>query len=48
MEYGDVKMLTFKNVTFRYPEDSEAMMTNLSFHVDRGELCIADRCQWLR
>lgn len=30
-------MLTFKNVTFRYPEDSEAMMTNLSFHVDRGE-----------
>jgi len=37
MEYGDVKMLTFKNVTFRYPEDSEAMMTNLSFHVDRGE-----------
>ena len=30
-------MLTFKNVTFRYPEDSEAMMTNLSFHVERGE-----------
>lgn len=30
-------MLTFKNVTFRYPEDSEAMMTDLSFHVDRGE-----------
>lgn len=30
-------MLTFKNVTFRYPEDKEAMMTNLSFQVDQGE-----------
>jgi putative hydroxymethylpyrimidine transport system ATP-binding protein len=30
-------MLTFKNVTFRYPEDKEAMMTDLSFHVDKGE-----------
>lgn len=30
-------MLTFKNVTFRYPEDKEAMMKNLSFKVERGE-----------
>lgn len=37
MEYGDVKMLTFKNVTFQYPEDKEAMMKGLSFHVDKGE-----------
>ena len=29
-------MLTFKNVTFRYPEDETAMMENLSFHVERG------------
>ena len=37
VEYGDVKMLTFKNVTFRYPEDKEAMMTDLSFHVVPGD-----------
>lgn len=30
-------MLTFKNVTFCYPEDKEAMMKNLSFKVERGE-----------
>ncbi|MEI3267398.1 MAG: ATP-binding cassette domain-containing protein [Frisingicoccus sp.] len=30
-------MLTFKNVTFQYPEDKEAMMKGLSFHVDKGE-----------
>ena len=30
-------MLTFKNVTFRYPEDKEAMMKDLSFQVERGE-----------
>lgn len=30
-------MLTFKDVTFRYPEDKEAMMTDLSFQVERGE-----------
>ena len=29
-------MLTFKNETFRYPEDETAMMENLSFHVERG------------
>ena len=29
-------MLTFKDVTFKYPEDKENMMTNLSFHVDKG------------
>ena len=30
-------MLTFKDVTFRYPEDKEAMMTDLSFQVEQGE-----------
>lgn len=30
-------MLEFKNVTFQYPEDDDAMMRDLSFHVDRGE-----------
>lgn len=30
-------MLTFNNVTFRYPEDKEAMMTDLSFHVAAGD-----------
>lgn len=30
-------MLTFNNVTFRYPEDKEAMMTDLSFHVAEGD-----------
>lgn len=29
-------MLTFKNVTFRYSEDEEAMMEDLSFEVERG------------
>ncbi|NCB99608.1 MAG: ABC transporter ATP-binding protein [Clostridia bacterium] len=30
-------MLTFKDVTFRYPEDEEPMVENLSFDVKRGE-----------
>lgn len=30
-------MLTFKNVTFQYPEDTAPMMKNLSFHVEAGE-----------
>lgn len=29
-------MLTFKNVSFQYPEDDYAMMENLTFHVERG------------
>ena len=31
-------MLTFKNVSFQYPEDDYAMMENLTFHVERGAL----------
>lgn len=30
-------MLSFENVTFKYPEDNYSMMENLSFHVERGE-----------
>ena len=30
-------MLSFKNVTFKYPEDDYAMMEKLSFDVKRGE-----------
>lgn len=30
-------MLTFKNVTFQYPEDAYPMMKDLSFHVEPGE-----------
>ena len=30
-------MLSFKNVTFKYPEDNYSMMEDLSFHVERGE-----------
>lgn len=30
-------MLTFKDVTFKYPEDENAMLDKLSFHVGKGE-----------
>lgn len=35
-------------VTFRYPEDKEAMMTDLSFHVAEGDFGFADWGQRLR
>lgn len=34
---GDDKMLEFKKVTFKYPEDDYIMLKNLSFSVERGE-----------
>ena len=34
---GDDKMLKFKDVTFKYPEDDYTMLENLSFSVDKGE-----------
>jgi putative hydroxymethylpyrimidine transport system ATP-binding protein len=34
---GDVTMLEFQNVTFRYPEDKEPILENLSFQVKDGD-----------
>ena len=30
-------MLEFKNVSFKYKEDNEPMMNNLSFEINEGE-----------
>ncbi len=37
LEYGDVGVLEFKEVSFQYKEDEFSMLDRLSFEVDKGE-----------